>query len=113
VVLWLACAYCIYLPIASSMRAMKLLIELCWSEVELVAVVLLALPVVLLVPPRLSRRLSRDDVESCDGGGGGGGAIPAVADDADVISDAIFDMSVSNSLLLIEPSPFVSRALKS
>ncbi len=98
------------------MRAMKVLIELCWSEVELVAVVLLELvavvllelPVVLLVPSRLSRRLSRDDVESSDGGGGGGGAIPAVADDA----DASFDMSASNSLLLIEPVPLVSRALK-
>jgi hypothetical protein len=136
-----------YLLIASSMRAMKVLIEVCWSDVELVAVVLFELVavvllvlsavvllvlsavvllvlsavvllvlsavvlLVLLVPSRLSMRLSRDDVESCDGGGGGG-AIPAVVDDADAIADASFDMSVSNSLLLIEPVPLVSRALK-
>jgi hypothetical protein len=111
-----------YLPIASSMRAMKVLIEVCWSDVVLVAVVLLVLVavvlvlsavvlLVLLVPSRLSMRLSRDDVESCDGGGGGG-AIPAVVDDADAIADASFDMSASNSLLLIEPVPLVSRALK-
>jgi hypothetical protein len=105
-----------YLLMASSMRAMNVLIEFCWSDVELVAVVLelsavvlLVLLVVLLASSRLSRRLSRDDVESC---GGGGGAIPAVADDADAIADASFDMSVSNSLLLIEPVPLVSRALK-
>ena len=123
VLLWLACPYCMYLLIASSMRAMKVLIEVCWSDVELVAVVLFELVavvllvlsavvlLVLLVPSRLSMRLSRDDVESCDGGGGGG-AIPAVVDDADAIADASFDMSVSNSLLLIEPVPLVSRALK-
>jgi hypothetical protein len=104
-----------YLLIASIMRATKLLSEVCWSDVEPVAVVLLVLSavvlLVLLVSPILSRRLSSDDVESCDGGGGGG-AIPAVADDPDAIADASFDMSVSNSLLLIEPVPLVSRALK-
>jgi hypothetical protein len=106
-----------YLLMASSMRAMNVLIEFCWSDVELVAVVLLELVavvlelsavvllellVVLLVSPRLSRKLSRTDVDSCGGGGGG----------ADAIADASFDMSVSNSLLLIEPVPLVSRALK-